>query len=133
MELIRSAVVLEPPDGGVAEPGMVLTVRYDGNGSTETFLMVDRQEAAQAGLEVWTRPERGTRPADATVGPRPYPRTKDQDQNYKAVVQTVPATPIKIQVGAGRTATMMYRATIQEHNDMDARQVEQPSDGGALC
>jgi hypothetical protein len=29
-ELIRSAVVLESPDHGVAEPRMVLTVRYDG-------------------------------------------------------------------------------------------------------
>ncbi len=53
-ELIQSGVVLQPPDDGVAEPGMVLTVRYDGNDSTETFPMVDRQEAAQAGQEVWT-------------------------------------------------------------------------------
>jgi hypothetical protein len=53
-ELIRSAVVLEPPDDDVA--GMVLTAHYDGNDSTETFLMVDRQEAAH-GLEVWTPAE----------------------------------------------------------------------------
>ena len=49
MELIPSTVVLEPPDGGVAEVGMALTVRYDTNGA-ETFPTVDRQEGD--GLEV---------------------------------------------------------------------------------
>ena len=29
----------DPPDDGVAEPGMVLTVRYEDTGSTETFLL----------------------------------------------------------------------------------------------
>ena len=52
-ELITSAVVHEPPDDGVAEPGMVLTVRYGIEAETETFLMADREEVATNGdLEV---------------------------------------------------------------------------------
>lgn len=39
-ELLSNAAVDEvPPDDGVAEPGMVLTVRYDDSGDTETFLL----------------------------------------------------------------------------------------------
>ncbi|WP_409182379.1 GreA/GreB family elongation factor [Amycolatopsis sp. VS8301801F10] len=50
-DLLRNAVVGEdPPDDGIAEPGMVLTVRYD-DGGVETFLLAARAEAA-AGLEV---------------------------------------------------------------------------------
>jgi hypothetical protein len=33
------------------------------------------------------RPESGTRRPDATVGPRPYPRTGNHDQNNKTVIQ----------------------------------------------
>lgn len=29
----------DPPDDGIAEPGMVLTVRYEVSGDTETFLL----------------------------------------------------------------------------------------------
>jgi transcription elongation factor GreA len=35
-------VVHEPPDDGVVEPGMVLTVRYEGEDDTETFLIASR-------------------------------------------------------------------------------------------
>lgn len=39
-DLLMYAVVGEdPPDDGVAEPGMVLTVRYDDTGDVETFLL----------------------------------------------------------------------------------------------
>jgi transcription elongation factor GreA len=39
-ELLIDAVVGEdPPDDGVAEPGMVLTIRYEDTGDTETFLL----------------------------------------------------------------------------------------------
>ncbi|SDJ48459.1 GreA/GreB family elongation factor [Lentzea albidocapillata subsp. violacea] len=38
--LLTNAIVGEdPPDDGVAEPGMVLTVRFDDTGETETFLL----------------------------------------------------------------------------------------------
>lgn len=46
-DLLRDAVVGEdPPDDGVAEPGMVLTVRYDDDATTETFLLGLRDDAA---------------------------------------------------------------------------------------
>ena len=39
-DMLANAIVGEdPPDDGVAEPGMVLTVRYDDTGDTETFLL----------------------------------------------------------------------------------------------
>lgn len=39
-ELLANAVVGEdPPDDGIAEPGMVLTIRYDDTGDEETFLL----------------------------------------------------------------------------------------------
>jgi transcription elongation factor GreA len=41
-DVIRNAIVHEPPDDGIVEPGMVLTVRYEGEDDTETFLMVGR-------------------------------------------------------------------------------------------
>ena len=37
--LVNAAVGEDPPDDGIAEPGMVLTIRYDDTGDTETFLM----------------------------------------------------------------------------------------------
>lgn len=52
-DLLRDAVVGEdPPDDGIAEPGMVLTVRYDGEDDTETFLLGLRDEAEQSEIEV---------------------------------------------------------------------------------
>lgn len=53
-ELLGSAVVGEdPPDDGVAEPGMVLTVRYDDTGDEETFLLGLR-DAEEGDLEVFS-------------------------------------------------------------------------------
>ncbi|TRW78272.1 hypothetical protein FK535_25760 [Mycolicibacterium sp. 018/SC-01/001] len=37
--LSRSVHTAAPPDDGVAEPGMVLTVRFDDSDETETFLL----------------------------------------------------------------------------------------------
>ncbi len=54
-ELISTAAVgHEPPDDGVAEPGMVLTVRYEADELTETFLMADREESASDDLPVYS-------------------------------------------------------------------------------
>ena len=53
-DLLTNAVVGEdPPDDGVAEPGMVLTVRYDDNGESETFLLGVRDDD-QSGMEVYS-------------------------------------------------------------------------------
>ena len=39
-DLLTHAVVGDnPPDDGIAEPGMVLTIRYDDTGEIETFLL----------------------------------------------------------------------------------------------
>lgn len=52
-DLLSVAVVGEdPPDDGVAEPGMVLTVRYSDD-ETETFLLGVRDDD-QSGLEVYS-------------------------------------------------------------------------------
>ena len=53
-DLLANAVVNEnPPDDGVAEPGMVLTVRYDDTGETEMFLLGVRG-AEVAGIDVYS-------------------------------------------------------------------------------
>ncbi|MBO0840396.1 MAG: transcription elongation factor GreA [Sciscionella sp.] len=54
-ELLRSAKVGEAPDhAGVAEPGMVLTVRYDGDNDTEKFLLATREEGAHGDIETYS-------------------------------------------------------------------------------
>jgi transcription elongation GreA/GreB family factor len=53
-DLLLNAVVGEdPPDDGVAEPGMVLTVRFDQTGDEETFLLGVRG-AEYGDLEVYS-------------------------------------------------------------------------------
>jgi len=37
--LVNAVVGEDPPNDGVAEPGMVLTIRYDDTGDIETFLL----------------------------------------------------------------------------------------------
>lgn len=65
-----------PPDDGVAEPGMVLTVRYDDTGETETFLLGVRG-AEDAGIEVYSpnsplgQALLGATPGDQRVYPLP--------------------------------------------------------------
>ncbi|MHA6797688.1 GreA/GreB family elongation factor (plasmid) [Pseudonocardia bannensis] len=52
-EMMRNAVIgQEPPDDGIAEPGMVLTVRYADEASTETFLLADREPGSDGDIEV---------------------------------------------------------------------------------
>lgn len=52
-DLISSAAVgYEPPDDGIAEPGMVLTVHYETDDLTETFLMADREESTDDALPI---------------------------------------------------------------------------------
>lgn len=53
-ELLANAVVGEdPPNDGVAEPGMVLTIRYDDTAEEEVFLLGLR-DAEQGDLEVYS-------------------------------------------------------------------------------
>ncbi|MFI5718635.1 GreA/GreB family elongation factor [Nocardia sp. NPDC051750] len=53
-DLLSNAVFGEdPPDDGIAEPGMVLTVHYTGTDDTETFLLGSR-DAEHGYLEVYS-------------------------------------------------------------------------------
>lgn len=52
-ELLRTAQVgTAPTSGDTAAPGMVLTIRYDGDDETETVLLGSREEGSHGGLEV---------------------------------------------------------------------------------
>jgi transcription elongation factor GreA len=54
-ELLRDAKVGEAPTSrGIAEPGMVLTVKYDGDNETEEFLLATREEGAHGAMEVYS-------------------------------------------------------------------------------
>jgi transcription elongation factor GreA len=91
-EVLRSAVVHEPPDDGVAEPGMVLTVRWDDENETETFLMADREGAAvYADLEVCSpRSPLGRSLAGAVPGEQREYRTPDGTPMRVTLVKAVP-------------------------------------------
>ena len=53
--LLRAATVGEAPvSEGVAGPGMVVTVRWDGDDDEESFLIGSREEAETAGVEVYS-------------------------------------------------------------------------------
>lgn len=54
-EILQHAVVGEPPaDDGIAEPGMVLTVRFGDTDETSTFLVGVREATDAGGLEVYS-------------------------------------------------------------------------------
>jgi transcription elongation factor GreA len=55
-ELLRDAKVGVPPaDDGIAEPGMLVTVAYDGDDDdTETFLLGSREEGAHGSVPVYS-------------------------------------------------------------------------------
>lgn len=54
-ELLRNAKVGEAPAAdGRAEPGMVLTVRYEGDDEEEQFLLATREEGGSGDIEVYS-------------------------------------------------------------------------------
>lgn len=54
-ELLRIAKVGEAPvSAGVAGPGMVVQVRFDGDDEVETFLIGSREESETAGVAVYS-------------------------------------------------------------------------------
>ena len=54
-ELLRSAKVGEAPaNDGLAEPGKILTVRYEGDDQDEKFLLATREEGAEGPLDVYS-------------------------------------------------------------------------------
>jgi transcription elongation factor GreA len=53
--LLRTAQVGEPPaHNGVAGPGMVVEVRFDGDDEVERFLIGSREESETAGIPVYS-------------------------------------------------------------------------------
>ncbi len=54
-QLLRNAKVGEAPvSNGVAGPGMVVEVRFDGDSDIETFLIGSREESETAAVEVYS-------------------------------------------------------------------------------
>ncbi len=55
-ELLRNAQVgVRPADDGIVEPGMVITVSYDGDDNDqETFLLGSREEGTHGSLQVYS-------------------------------------------------------------------------------
>ena len=54
-ELLRTAKVGDvPTESGIAKPGSVLTVRFDGEDDTEKFLLATREEGTHGELEVYS-------------------------------------------------------------------------------
>lgn len=103
-ELLGHADIgVDPPDDGIAEPGMVLTIRYDDTGDVETFLLGVR-DAEYADIEVYSiRSPLGA----AIVGARPGDR----------LTYTLPG-------GAGLTVTLLkavpYGARAADRSREDA-------------
>jgi transcription elongation factor GreA len=90
-DLLAKAIVGEdPPDDGVAEPGMVLTVRYDDTGGTETFLLGVRG-LEDADIEVYSA---HSPLGNAIVGARPGEhRTYSIPNNDSVPVTLLDAVP----------------------------------------
>ena len=81
-ELLRNAKVGDAPvSEGVAGPGMLVTVRFAGDDSDESFLIGSREEADTAGVEVYSAASplgkalTGTREGDAVEYETPNGKT----------------------------------------------------------
>jgi transcription elongation factor GreA len=54
-QMLRDAQVGEAPNtGGAAGPGMVVTVQFDGDDDTETFLIGSREESETTNVDVYS-------------------------------------------------------------------------------
>jgi transcription elongation GreA/GreB family factor len=91
--LFNAAVGEDPPDDGIAEPGMVLTIRYDGTGDVETFLLGVRG-AECTDVEVYSNESPlGAAIAGARVGER---RTYTLPNGTSQTVTLLEAVPYGI-------------------------------------
>ncbi|MQA03466.1 MAG: transcription elongation factor GreAB [Streptosporangiales bacterium] len=74
-DLLQHAVVDEtPPDDGVAEPGMVLTIRFDDTAETTTFLLSVRHASEPTGLDVYS--------PESPLGAALYGATEGEQRTY---------------------------------------------------
>ncbi|MGV0852208.1 GreA/GreB family elongation factor [Mycolicibacterium phlei] len=88
--LINAVVGEDPPDDGVAEPGMVVTVRYDEDDDTETFLLGVRG-AEHGDIEVYSvQSPLGSAILGARVGEK---RTYQLPSGAQASVTVLSAVP----------------------------------------
>ena len=97
--LVNAVVGEDPPDDGIAEPGMVVTIRYDDTGDTETFLLGVRG-AEYGDLEVYSvESPLGA----AVVGARPgQRRTYDLPGGAPLSVTVLKAVPYGVHTALGR-------------------------------
>lgn len=93
-----------PPDDGVAEPGMVLTVRYEDGGDTETFLLGVRG-AEGSDMEVYSpNSPLGRALLGATPGEqREYLLPNGRQQRVTLMAAVSLGTQLSAQAPAGRT------------------------------
>ena len=97
--LVNAVVGEDPPDDGIAEPGMVLTIRYDDTGETETFLLGARGAEHDA-MEVYSNESPlGAAIAGARPGER---RTYALPSGATSAVTLLEAVPYGIHTAAWR-------------------------------
>ncbi len=91
-ELVSTATVgHEPPDDDIAEPGMVLTVRYEVDGHVETFLLADREAAVDDALPICSpRSPLGATLCGAQVGDRRERQLPGGDSVSITLLEAVP-------------------------------------------
>ena len=94
--LVNAVVGEDPPDDGIAEPGMVLTIRYDDTGDTETFLLGVRG-AEYGDMEVYSNQSPlGAAIAGARPGER---RTYTLPSSATLTVTLLEAVPYGVHAG----------------------------------
>lgn len=99
--LLSNAVFGEdPPDDGIAEPGMVLTIRYDGTDDTETFLLGSR-DAEHSDLEVYS--------PDSPLGAALTGARRGEHRTYRVPNGTEIAVTLLDAVPYGHTVTAAAR------------------------
>ena len=88
--LINAVVGEDPPNDGIAEPGMVVTIRYDDTGDTDTFLLgVHGAEYADMAVYSVESPL-GTAIAGARAGERRTYRMADGSALAVTLLKAIP-------------------------------------------
>ena len=88
--LINAVVGEDPPNDGIAEPGMVVAIRYDDTGDTDTFLL-GVQGAEYADMAVYSvESPLGTAIAGARAGERRTYRMADGSALAVTLLQAIP-------------------------------------------
>jgi len=101
-DLLTKAVVGEdPPDDGVAEPGMVLTVRFDDTGETETFLLGARG-AEHGTMDVFS--------PDSPLGAAVHGAGQGEQRTYRTPGGALVSVTLLNAVPYGRAAVEVRRA-----------------------